>query len=91
MVSPCWSGMSKAVFKEEEDLHEFWHLSRVRTGSSRKKQPKRLMEPEENVQSDVWCPGGLDRMVLELGERCRHGATTKLGSRLRGNHRNKIV
>lgn len=80
MISPCWSGRVRAVFKEEGYLPGFWHLSRVRTGSSRKKQPKRLMEPEGNLLSNVWCPGGLDRMVLELGERCRHGATTYWGA-----------
>lgn len=80
MVSPCWSGIVRALFKEEGYLLGFWHLSRVGTGSSRKKQPKLLMGPEGNVQSDVWYPGGLDRMVLELGERCQHGATTKPGA-----------
>lgn len=91
MVSPCWSGIARAVFKEEGYLLGFWHLSRVGTVSSRKKRLKHFMEPEGNVQSNVWCPGGLVSMVLELGERCRHGVTTKTGSRLRGNHRNKIA
>jgi hypothetical protein len=35
--------------------------------------------------------GRVDRMMLKLGERHQHQATTKSGNLLRGNYRNKMV